>query len=66
MTKPQNKTIRNVVKHLEILGLSVYGPNMDVDTGQEFCALMDYSADDVIKRRKYIENDGLWNEDDLS
>lgn len=64
MRRPTRKTIETVLAHLQSLDLSVYGPNMDVDTGEELEALMDYTADDIIKRRKHIEKDTLWSDHD--
>lgn len=59
MTRPTRKTIQQVLEHLQQLGLSVYGPGMDTNTGEEIGALMDYEVDDIIKRRKHIEKGAL-------
>ena len=47
--RPNNKTIKAVVEFLAEHGLTVYGQCMDLDANVEYCALMDYDADDVIK-----------------
>lgn len=45
-------TIRKVVDYLTTeLGLSVYGLNADLETGQGYFGNTDYDADDVLKLR---------------
>lgn len=53
MTRYQKKTVEQFMKYLSEMGLSVYGPSMTPD-GEETGALMDYDADTVVARRKYI------------
>ncbi len=61
--RPQAKTIKAVVEYLKAeLGLSVYGQNVNLNSGEEYPSLMDYDADDIIKYRKLVENDELWSE----
>lgn len=63
MSRPQARTIRKVVEHLEELGLSVYGPNMDRD-GCEYPSLMDYSVEDILCRRRHIDRDSLYRSEE--
>lgn len=49
----QKKTVEKFMAYLNEMGLSVYGPSMTPD-GEETGALMDYDADTVVARRKYI------------
>ena len=56
------KTIEGVLEHFKELGLAVYGPVMQDNL--ELPALMDYDANDIINRRKCIENDTLEVSDD--
>ena len=55
MSRLQDKTLRNAVEYLESIGLAVYGPCMDLDTGFAYGAQMDYDADRVMKYRKLKE-----------
>lgn len=50
--KPNSRTVRRVVEHLEEIGLAVYGPCMDLSEGVDLGGYMDYHADEVIKYRK--------------
>ena len=63
MKKPNRKTIENMINYFSEIGLTVYGPNMDAESGEEFCSLMDYTADEIILRAKHIKNDTLWDSD---
>lgn len=49
----QKKTVEKFMAYLNEMGLSVYGPSMTTE-GEETGALMDYDADAVVARRKYI------------
>lgn len=49
----QKKTVEQFMEYLNEMGLSVYGPSMTPE-GEETGALMDYDADTVVARRKYI------------
>lgn len=53
MARYQKKTIEKFIEYLNEMGLSVYGPSMTPD-GEETGALMDYDADTVVARHKYI------------
>lgn len=63
MSRPQKRTIKKVIDFLDELGLSVYGQNMDVDSGQEFPSLRYYDLEDIIKRYNHIKNDTLWRDE---
>lgn len=52
------------MQHLAELGLSVYGPCMKDEV--EYPSLMDYNVDDIINRRKCIQNDSLFFVDDIT
>jgi hypothetical protein len=62
MARPQAKTIRNVVAHLNEMGLFVYGQCTNLETGQAFPSNMDFDADDIIKYRRMLEKDEIWME----
>lgn len=64
MRAPQKRIIVKVIQWLEHHGLSVYGPNVDVETGQEFPALRDYSAESAIKYIDLLRKDKIWREGD--
>lgn len=57
-------TLRKVVNYLQDeLGLSVYGPCVNLDSGYQYAAHMDYSADDVVKLRALFLNGGsIWDD----
>jgi hypothetical protein len=58
---PAEKTVARVIKHLEKdLGLSVYGRNVDLKDGQLLDAFRDYRAKDVLRLRKLVLKDVLW------
>lgn len=57
MSRPTNKTILNIIKYLNDIGLSIYGPNIDVDTGELFDSLRDYDPESVVKFRELYEKD---------
>lgn len=48
-TKPRRATIKRVIEYLESQGLEIMGPNVDVETGQQFGGCKCYSADDALK-----------------
>lgn len=58
MSRPQARTIRAVVEHLESIGLAVYGPCLDLDDGERQGANMDYDADQVLRYR-YLHEHGM-------
>lgn len=60
MSRPQDRTLKNVINYLNEIGLSVYGQNTNLETGQQFPALRDYDAEQVIKFRKLKESKKLW------
>lgn len=55
--KPQNKTIRNVIEYLEENGLEIMGPNVDVETGQQFGGCRCFSAEEAIA---FCKLDEIW------
>lgn len=63
MKRYQKKTVEQFTAYLNDIGLSVYGPSMTLE-GEELPALMDYSAEEIVARRKHIDNDTLWSEED--
>lgn len=65
MIRPQNKTLRQVIEHLESIGLSVYGPNVDVETGLLYHSLKDYNAEDAIKYRRLYEHDEIEDSEEM-
>lgn len=49
------KTLLKVIKYLEDeLGLSVYGPCRDLESGEEKDALMDYTPEDCVRLRELV------------
>jgi hypothetical protein len=65
MARPQDKTLKNVVQYLEDIGLSVYGPNVDLESGIRFHALRDFNPEEVIKYRKLYEYDNIIDSEEL-
>jgi hypothetical protein len=63
MTRPQNNTLAQMVRYLESIGLSVYGPCIDLQTGYRYGACMDYDAERVLRYRKLHEAGKLTNRD---
>lgn len=59
MTRPNTKTIKNVVEWLESVDVYLYGQCMDVECGFLYPSQMDYSWEDAIKRYDHIRNDTL-------
>lgn len=51
--RPQ--TIRNVIAELEELGLTVYGPNIDVESMIAYPSLKNWNAEETILYRKKRE-----------
>ena len=60
MKRYQKKTVKEFLAYLESMGLGVYGPHMVGDTDYPGC--MDYSAEEIVKRRKLIDKDELYEE----
>lgn len=58
------KAIEGFMQHLSELGLSVYGPCMKEEI--EYPSLMDYNVDDIINRRKCIQDGSLFYIDDIT
>lgn len=52
LSNPRVETVRRVVDYLESIGLAVYGPAMDLQTGEATGANMDYDSEDVVQYRK--------------
>ena len=50
----RKKKVQEMLDYLKEIGLSVYGPVFK--DGVEYPALMDYDADEIISRRKHIQN----------
>jgi len=63
--RPQLKTVEQWVNHLKELGLRVYGSNMNIKTGQEFCSCMDYNAEEIVARRKHMHDGTLWRDTEV-
>ena len=61
MTRPRDKTILNLVKYLNSIGLNVYGQTTNLETGEEYCSNSDFAPEDIVKYRKLVEEDKLWN-----
>jgi hypothetical protein len=61
--RPTRKQIERVVNWLESIQVSLYGGNMDTETGQEYPSCMDYDVDDCIKRHDHIKKDTLWRDE---
>lgn len=57
MRKFQKKTIKEFQMFLEEMGLSIYGPHMVGNTQYPGC--MDYSAEEIVKRRKLFDKDQI-------
>lgn len=60
MKRYQKKTIKEFLIYLEGMGLGVYGPHMAGNTDYPGC--MDYSAEEIVKRRKLTDKDELYEE----
>ena len=61
---PKAAEIRRVLKHLEKLGLSVYGECYDPKTAWHGPANMDFDAPTILKYRQDWNANRLWNEND--
>lgn len=61
-TRYSVKTVQKFMDYLSEIGLSVYGQNMNTETGEELDAFMDYNATEIVARRKHIEQDTLWSD----
>lgn len=53
----RKKKVQEMLDYLKEIGLSVYGPVFK--DGVEYPALMDYDADEIVSRRKHIQNDTI-------
>lgn len=53
--RPGDTALRRAVAYIESIGLTVYGPCMDLDTGDRIGANMDFDADAVVKYRTLKE-----------
>lgn len=60
---PSAREIRRVVKHLEKLGLSVYGGVYNAATSEESSANMDYDVPTILKYRRDWNTGRLWRAD---
>ena len=58
--RPSPTAIKEAVAFLDGLGLSVYGPNVDLVDGEVMYGCRDYDAEDIIKLRKFTELHGSW------
>ena len=54
MKEPTARELRRWVRYIESLGLSVYGPCVDLDTGIQYGACTDYGPDQVVKMRSLV------------
>ena len=57
MSRPRDETLWNLVEYLASIGLTVYGPCMDLDTGDATGSCMDFDGDAVVKYRSLKEKD---------
>lgn len=64
MKRPQAKTIRAVIEHLEAMGLEVMGPNVDPASGIEYYGNRCFTADEVVKYRRLYEADQITSLDE--
>jgi hypothetical protein len=53
--------LRQVFSWLGQHGLSVYGANIDPETGEADGGCRDYGLDDAIKVAKLIDENGVWD-----
>ena len=53
----RKKKVQEMLDYLKEIGLSVYG--LVFKDGVEYHALMDYDADEIISRRKHIQDDTM-------
>ncbi len=58
----RKKKVQEMLDYLSEIGLSVYGPVFK--DGVEYHALMDYDADEIISRRKHIQDGTIEYSDD--
>lgn len=59
MSKPQNKTIKNVVEYLASQGLDIMAPNVDLETGQLRGGNRCLNAKQTIQ---FLKLDQLWED----
>ena len=65
MRRPKEQTIENVVFWLESIGIGLYGPHMNTETGEELGSMMDYDTEEAIKRYEHIKNNTIFDNLDL-
>lgn len=61
--RPSATAIKEAVEYLESLGLNIYGANIDLTDGEVRPSQRDYSTTDILKLRKLIEKDDLWEDE---
>ena len=49
--RPTKQTIEDIVQWLSDEGLTVYGPAIDLNTGDRVGSCMDYDADAIVRAR---------------
>jgi hypothetical protein len=57
--RPNDSTLRRVVAYLDSIGLRVYGSAVDLSTGEQESACMDYDPDAVVQYRQLYEMGNL-------
>lgn len=62
MRRPPTKTIRRVFEWLEEYDMSVYGPCVDLETGQEIGGNMDVNFRQAIKLAELLRKGKTWSE----
>jgi hypothetical protein len=63
MAQPRGSTIRKVIEYLEEHGLSVYGPNANLETKIIYPACRDFNAEDAVKFCRIQERGGFTESD---
>ncbi len=58
--RPSPTAIREAVRYLDDLGLSIYGANIDLKDGEVRCGNRDFDAEGVIRLRQLTEQDALF------
>lgn len=57
--KPTPRNLKEVFEWLDSIGLSVYGLNMDVETGQGYFGQMDYTAEEAAMLAWHVRHDTI-------
>ena len=64
ITRPQNKTLLNIVKYLESIGLEVVGQNCDLTDGELYRSMKTFDPEEVVRWRELYEASAFWVKDD--